>query len=225
VSSGALVFYILALVTVASAAVVVLSRSLIYSAFSLLFTFAGVAGLYLILGADFLAASQLLIYIGGILMLLLFGVMLTHKLYDLDLNTEVSQFWSGFIIASGLFVVLAWPALQSGATGAPVGFTRFVALVFFGTILGHRFLIDRGPAAVALGGTIAALLALGSLGGRGVIFGTEWAIGAGRAPAATTAEIGVAFMGPWILPFEVASVLLLVALIGAALIVRRRKAA
>jgi NADH-quinone oxidoreductase subunit J len=77
-TAGALVFYLFALVTVGSAAVVVLARSLIYSAFALLFTFFGVAGLYVILGADFLAATQLLVYVGGILVLLLFGVMLTH---------------------------------------------------------------------------------------------------------------------------------------------------
>jgi NADH:ubiquinone oxidoreductase subunit 6 (subunit J) len=48
-------------------------------------------------------------------------------------------------------------------------------------------------------------------------------VGAGRAPAATTADIGRLFMGPYLLPFEAASVLLLVALMGAAMIVRRRK--
>ena len=88
----AIVFYVFAAVTVASAAIVVLARSLIYSAFALLFTFFGVAGLYVLLGADFLAATQLLVYVGGILVLLLFGVMLTHKLYDLDLRSEVTQF-------------------------------------------------------------------------------------------------------------------------------------
>src|SRR6266536_5738740 len=106
---GAVVFWILAVVTVGSAAVVVLSRSLIYSAFALLFTFFGVAGLYVLLGADFLAATQLLIYVGGILVLLLFGVMLTHKLYDLNLKTEVTQFLPAAIICGGLFVLLAWP--------------------------------------------------------------------------------------------------------------------
>ena len=84
-----------AALTVGSAAVVVLARSLIYSAFALLFTFFGVAGLYVLLGADFLAATQLLVYVGGILVLLLFGVMLTHKLYDLDLRSEVTQFLPG----------------------------------------------------------------------------------------------------------------------------------
>ena len=53
----------------------------------------------MLLGADFLAATQLLIYVGGILVLLLFGVMLTHKLYDLDLRERVTQFLPGLIIA------------------------------------------------------------------------------------------------------------------------------
>ena len=96
-----------ALLTVASAAVVVFHKRIIYSAFALLFTFFGVAGLYVILGADFLAAVQLLIYVGGILVLLLFGVMLTHKIYDLDLKSETTQRAPGLIVAVGLFVILA----------------------------------------------------------------------------------------------------------------------
>ena len=108
-TAGAAVFYLFAVITVGSAAVVVLARSLIYSAFALLFTFFGVAGLYVLLGADFLAATQLLIYVGGILVLLLFGVMLTHKLYDLDLKSEVTQFLPSAIICGGLFILLAWP--------------------------------------------------------------------------------------------------------------------
>ena len=55
-TAQAVVFWIFAALTVGSAAVVVLSRTLIYSAFALLATFFGVAGLYLLLGADFLAA-------------------------------------------------------------------------------------------------------------------------------------------------------------------------
>jgi NADH:ubiquinone oxidoreductase subunit 6 (subunit J) len=164
VSAEGAVFALFALVTVGSAAVVVLARSLIYSAFALLFTFFGVAGLYLILGADFLAATQLLVYVGGILVLLLFGVMLTHKLYDLDLKSEVTQFVPGLIISMGLFVVLAVTAVR-----------------------------------------------------------TPWAVGAGRAPQPTTRAIGHLFMTDYLLPFEAASILLLVALMGAAMIVRRRK--
>ncbi len=160
------VFLVFAAITVGSAAVCVLARSLIYNAFALLFTFFGVAALYLLLGAAYLAATPLLISVGGILVLLLFGVMLTHKIYDLDLRSEVTQFVAGLIVSSALFVILAWNA-----------------------------------------------------------FRTPWRIGPGRPPAVTTAEIGREFMGAWLLPFEAASILLLVALIGAAMIVRRKKEA
>ena len=162
----AAIFYVFAVITVGSAAVVVLARSLIYSAFALLFTFFGVAGLYVLLGADFLAATQLLIYVGGILVLLLFGVMLTHKIYELDLRSEVTQFLPGAIIWAGILSLL---------------------LV--------------------------------------ITFGTQWKVGPGRPPASTTAEIGRQFLGPYLLPFEAASILLLVALMGAAMIVRRRREA
>jgi len=158
-----IVFYVFAAITVISAALVVLSRSLIYSAFSLLFTFFGVAGLYVFLGADFLAATQMVIYVGGILVLLLFGVMLTHKLYNLDLKTQTFQFVPGLLAAAAVFVTL--------------------------------------------------LLVIGR---------TRWAGGQPRALNPTTAQIGELFMKDYILPFEVASVFLLVALIGAAMIVRKK---
>ncbi len=162
-TAEAAVFWVFALVTVGSAAVVVLSRTLIYNAFALLFTFFGVAGLYLMLGADFLAATQLLIYVGGILVLLLFGVMLTHKIYDLDLKSETQQLLPGAIVAAGLFVILTATAVRSQWSSTPL------------------------------------------------------------PPAATTEAIGQLFMGTYLLPFEAASVLLLVALVGAAMIVRRRR--
>ena len=112
-AEGDVVFYVFAVVTVGSAAVVVLARSLIYSAFALLFTFFGVAGLYVLLGADFLAATQLLIYVGGILVLLLFGVMLTHKLYDLDLRARSRSSCRARSWPAGLFVVLAATARRT----------------------------------------------------------------------------------------------------------------
>ena len=95
-----IVFYSFAVLTVGSAAVVVFSKSLIRSAFALLFTFFGVAALYAFLGADFLAAAQMVIYVGGILVLLLFGVMLTHKLYDLNLRSETFQFVPALVVAA-----------------------------------------------------------------------------------------------------------------------------
>src|SRR4249920_40268 len=84
------VFYLIALLTIASAGMVAFSRNIIYSAFSLLGTFMGVAGLYIFLGADFVAAVQVLIYVGGILVLILFAVMLTHRITDVTITNRAS---------------------------------------------------------------------------------------------------------------------------------------
>jgi NADH-quinone oxidoreductase subunit J len=72
-------FYLFALLTGASAVAVVLTRNVVRMAVALMFTLAGVAGLYFLLNAEFLAAVQLVIYAGGTLILIVFGVMLTTK--------------------------------------------------------------------------------------------------------------------------------------------------
>lgn len=82
-----IIFYGFALIVVVSAAGVVFSNKLMYSAFSLLFTFFGVAGLYVLLSADFIAVTQIMVYIGGILVLIIFGVMLTSKITGVDIKT------------------------------------------------------------------------------------------------------------------------------------------
>ena len=86
-----IVFYLFAVITLVSAFVVVTARNIIYSAFSLLFTFFGVAGLYVLLGADFIAVVQLMVYVGGILVLILFGVMLTNKITSIQIKTGTLQ--------------------------------------------------------------------------------------------------------------------------------------
>jgi NADH-quinone oxidoreductase subunit J len=159
------VFWFFAVVTVVSAGIVVFSRNIIYSAFSLLFTFFGAAGIYVLLNADFVAVTQLLVYVGGILVLLVFGVMLTNKVVSVD-------------IKSGSMQTL--------------------------------------PASL-----VAALIA-GSLGG--VFYATDWATVPGDTSLPTTAvRLGEMMMTNYLLPFEVISVILLVALIGAAYVARREK--
>lgn len=86
-----IIFYIFALITVLSAVFVVTTRNVIYSAFFLLFTFFGVAGIYVLLAADFIAVVQIMVYVGGILILLLFGVMLTNKITNVDIRTGTSH--------------------------------------------------------------------------------------------------------------------------------------
>jgi len=159
-----IVFYFFAIVTVGSASVVVFSRNIMYAAFSLLFTFFGAAGIYVLLHADFLAVTQVLIYVGGILILILFGVMLTNRVVNVDIKTGTLQ-----------------------------------------TV----------PAAV-----LVAVIA-GSLSG---VFYSTW--GTGDTPSSdaltTTPAIGEMLMTAYLLPFEIASVVLLVALVGAAMIARRK---
>ena len=64
------IFYAIAGLVVGSAVIVALSRNIVYSAFALLLTFLGIAGIYVFLSADFLAVAQVVIYVGGILILI-----------------------------------------------------------------------------------------------------------------------------------------------------------
>ena len=73
------VFWFIAIFTVISAITVVVNNQLLYSAIALLFTLFGVAGMYIFLWADFIAGVQLLVYIGGINVLIIFGIMLTRR--------------------------------------------------------------------------------------------------------------------------------------------------
>ncbi|MGE5680587.1 MAG: NADH-quinone oxidoreductase subunit J [Bacillota bacterium] len=86
-----IVFYLFAAITLVSAFFVVTTRNIVYSAFNLLFTFFGVAGLYVLLGADFVAIVQIMVYVGGILVLILFGVMLTNKITNIQIKTGTLQ--------------------------------------------------------------------------------------------------------------------------------------
>lgn len=96
------IFYLFAALTLISAFFVVTNRNIVRSAFFLLFTFFGVAGLYVLLGADFVAIVQLIVYVGGILILLLFGVMLTNKITNVEIKAGTSNVFAA-VISVGLF--------------------------------------------------------------------------------------------------------------------------
>ena len=86
------VFWIVVGLTIGSAMLVVLSKKLVYSAYALLFTLFVVTGLYVFLWADFLAVVQVVVYIGGILVLIIFGIMLTNKITSVNIsNTSVQK--------------------------------------------------------------------------------------------------------------------------------------
>lgn len=155
-------FYLVALITVGSAAVVAFSRNIIYSAFSLLGTFAGVAGIYVFLGADFVAAVQVLIYVGGILVLILFAVMLTHRITDVQITNRAA---------------------------------------------------GRIPALLVIGIFLALLVQ--------TIRETSWTQVKETVYTPTAAKIGDLFLKDYLLPFELASLVLLAALIGAVVLSRK----
>lgn len=161
-SPTTVVFYLLAAVTVGSALGVALSTHIVYSAFALMGALLGVAALFVLLGADFLGVIQLLVYVGGILVLSLFAIMLTHRVADVQVSNRA---------------------------------------------------VGRFPAALLAG---AVLLGLLRIGGR-----AAWVVREVGPPLPTTAGIGGAFLGPWLLPFEIASVVLLVALVGAVVLSRK----
>ncbi len=113
-----IIFYLFTAVTLISAVFVVTNRNIVHSAFFLLFTFFGVAGIYVMLGADFVAIVQLIVYVGGILILILFGVMLTNKIVNVEIKT-------GTIHALPASIVLG---LFAGAIGAAVLNTKWIVV-------------------------------------------------------------------------------------------------
>jgi NADH-quinone oxidoreductase subunit J len=96
------IFYLFAAITLLSAFMVVTSDNIVRSAFYLLATFFGVSGLYVLLGADFVAVTQIMVYIGGILILLLFGVMLTSNVTHVEIKKGMTKLIPS-IVAIGVF--------------------------------------------------------------------------------------------------------------------------
>lgn len=154
-------FFALAVFTVAAALLVVLARNIVHSAVALIFSFCGVAGIYVLLDAEFLAAVQVLIYVGGITILLLFAIMLTTRIAS---RAEVfnEQVWASAVVAVGITAILVYASV----TGIQVS-------------------------------------------------------GEAPAPRETTAALGRLLLTTHVLPFEVASVLLLAAMVGAIILARR----
>ena len=103
-------FALFATMTIGGALVCVWERSIVRSAFALMSTFTGVAGFFVLLESDFLAMAQILIYVGGILALILFAVMLTPP----DLEERKLPRVLGALVAVGLWV--AWVSWQVSQT-------------------------------------------------------------------------------------------------------------
>src|SRR5271168_2571028 len=86
-----MIFWVLALITGGCAIAVVVTQNIVRSATWLLFTLGGVSGIFFLLGADFVGATQLLVYVGGTLVLVIFGVMLTAQGPFLNMKASVAE--------------------------------------------------------------------------------------------------------------------------------------
>ncbi len=158
------VFILLALITLGAAVGVVITKSLFRSALWLILSFFGIAGLFVLLHAEFLAVVQVLIYIGAISTLIIFAIMLSRGMMD----PKQPRFNDQWRPALALVIVLA----------------------------------------AVLGGLVTRV---------------AWPIARGEVPADAIRRLGEDFVGPYVIPFELASVLLVAAMIGAIIIARERE--
>jgi len=113
-SLSELVFHAVCIVTVVSAFYAVYTENLVHAVFALLATFFGMAGLFVYLGAEFLAALQVLVYVGGILVLFLFGVMFTQDIYTLKISARPINRVLGLILGFAFLVAFFWVAILKG---------------------------------------------------------------------------------------------------------------
>src|SRR5262245_38574950 len=107
-----ILFYVLALVTGVSAIAVVVTQNIVRAAVWLLFTLAGTAGVFFLLGADFVGATQLLVYVGGTLVLVVFGVMLTAQGPFINMKISAAEWAISLGVGLLLYGVLAVSLLQ-----------------------------------------------------------------------------------------------------------------
>ena len=158
-------FVILSLTMIGSALGVVLLTNIVYSAYLLGGVFVSIAGLYILLNADFVAAAQVLIYVGAVNVLILFAIMLVNKREDF----------------------------------APIA---------------NRWIRNASTALVCAG--LFALLST-------MVLATPWSVYTGPAVIGDSSivQIGMHFFSDFLLPFELASVLLLMAMVGAIILARR----
>jgi NADH:ubiquinone oxidoreductase subunit 6 (subunit J) len=159
-----IIFIILSAITLGGAIGVVTARNLFHSALLLILSFIGVAGFYVILEAGFLAAVQVLIYVGAIAILILFAIMLSRNLMAEDQVQRNEQWWVAAAVVVLLFAVLSFILLK-----------------------------------------------------------VNWPVISQAPPPTIIVQLGQELLGTYVVPFEVASILLTVAMVGAILLAREKE--
>ena len=134
-------FYLFALMSAASALGVVLSRNIVRTAVALLFTLVGVGGLYFLLSAEFLAAVQLVVYAGGTLILIIFGVMLTSKSPFSRFEPKLAEVIVALSIGAILLVALVLGITRTTFRDQPIDVTGGYPVDRLGQVLLGDYLI------------------------------------------------------------------------------------
>ncbi|MBI2902528.1 MAG: NADH-quinone oxidoreductase subunit J [Candidatus Methylomirabilis oxyfera] len=109
------VFFLMAALTTGAALLVVLAKNIVHCAIALVLTFFGVAALYVLLDAEFLAAVQVLLYVGGITILLLFAIMLTSRISARGVKIMNEQVGMSALVVFAIFALIAFASLKGFA--------------------------------------------------------------------------------------------------------------
>ena len=144
-----LTFWLLALGVLVPAFYVATTRHIVRAGFVLILAFFAVAGLFAWLGADFLAGVQLMVYAGGILVLLLFGVMLTQHAWALQLPGRATRIVPAALVSAAVAAVLIIVALTTRWASQAPGEARPTTATL-GQLLLTRFVLPFEFASVVL---------------------------------------------------------------------------
>jgi len=148
---GTIFFFIFAILAIAAAWGVVTSKNIMHSALYLALSFAGVAALYILMNADYLAAVQLLVYTGGIAIMVVFAVMLTLRGDVRESNPENKVWGWGAIVATFMFIMIATVILTNADWRIlPTAWDNVGSAADISLLLLTKFMVPFEAAAVLL---------------------------------------------------------------------------
>ena len=163
ITPSLVLFYVTGALTLGGALIVVMSRNIVYAAFGLLASMVGVAGLFLLAFAEFLALAQLLIYGGAIVIVILFALMLT-RIEDFESLSDHPQWPIAAIVAIAVFGVIAATIV---GTAVPASERASISFTALGTSLFTEWAVAFEVASlVLLVALIGAVVMVRSTGGR-----------------------------------------------------------
>ncbi len=153
------VWFLFATLAGVGAAGAAFSKNLVYSAFALLAALFGVAALFAWLSADYLAITQLIVYVGGILVLFLFAVMLTNRITEVEGSNPVIGAQPAAVVSLGVFGMLAYVAVSTDWKTLPVT-SRFETTAPLGDLLLSTYLLPFEILSVVILGSLVGAVVM-----------------------------------------------------------------